>query len=73
MNEACAQCRFWDVTNQITIGSRTVKVAACRRHPPTRERTPNLFGKTPVVETVWPETRADDWCGHFEPRAQVTQ
>lgn len=61
----CDNCRFWRVVQ------RDAGVGECRREPPKI-----AFGTTPcgavVVETHWPNTLRDEWCGEWmENRAAV--
>ena len=48
-NDACCVCLFWHVNRG------TVSDGQCRRHPPVV-----LAGAT---RSLWPKTKADDWCG----------
>lgn len=51
---ACANCVYWCAQSQ---------VGQCRRFPPLVYLAPG----SSVLESVWPMTRADGWCGEYEP------
>jgi hypothetical protein len=53
----CSNCYSWEELEDHQRGR-------CRRHAPT----PSLSG----LEALWPITRADDWCGQFEPISAVS-
>ena len=54
---ACRICRFW---NDHKTGR-----GECRRAPPIV-----TGGMMSHVETVWPTTSEDDWCGGFEAKVE---
>jgi hypothetical protein len=70
----CEQCRFW-VT--FSPGGTENREGNCRRFPPTPiasvytdtpdERTGRSYSETSsAVESVWPETKATEWCGEYQ-------
>lgn len=57
MTDKCATCKFW-------IGDLgDVLPGVCIRHAPLA--TGGLYGP---VETRWPSTGEDCWCGDHEPK-----
>jgi hypothetical protein len=75
----CADCKFWARYPTVEqIKATTVDSAAayfeknyrptrgwCRINPPTLQPRESFSGMT--IETKWPETHEDDFCGKFEP------
>lgn len=57
---ACKLCRHWlERANDPTLGE-------CRRFPPTAVASlPADRADEHTVETVWPDTKAGEWCGEF--------
>ena len=53
----CDGCSVWDREG-------TTGVGFCRRHAPLVARV-----TAKEIETVWPETFAEDWCGEFRAKA----
>lgn len=65
--ECCAHCRFWDAKPVERDYSHHFWTLACRRRAPVvvvRANTP-LEGETDV-DTEFPTTRGDAWCGEWE-------
>lgn len=56
--ECCSKCRFW-----LQNSDHSDDWGVCKADPPTivagLDRENNLVG-------YWPETHAEDWCGHFQ-------
>jgi hypothetical protein len=69
MKDECRRCRFW-ACRITSVGDWWA--ADCLRHAPIglkdrgeaaiEQQTGNLR------LAIWPTTRANDWCGDFEPR-----
>ena len=62
MIESCGTCRHY-----------STKERECRRNPPTAfpvQRASALTGETTTLSVlgIWPATRAENWCGEWEPR-----
>ena len=55
----CAICRYWDESDEEALDGK------CRRHSPIV-----TGGMMSSVETVWPTTNRDDWCGEYRAHQQ---
>ncbi len=55
----CGRCRYWHRPDK-----KKGEIGQCRRHPP--QVVAEDLGD---IETEWPETYSDDWCGDFEATA----
>ncbi len=66
MTATCKTCRWWEGKHQVktTLVGHEVTVATCKGQPPTPRAGAPMFVWSPPV---WPETAADDYCGHHEP------
>jgi hypothetical protein len=60
----CATCPFWREW-QLSKGT-----GDCRRHEPTVLRSKDFSDGTTRVESHWPETEAEEWCGEH-PRFRM--
>lgn len=54
MTACCATCRFWKQWKDLESGGK------CQARPPM------VIAAAYLVETRWPETRHDDWCGEYQ-------
>jgi hypothetical protein len=70
----CETCRFWDARNRRLLALD----GQCRRFPPVpffdvadwcddESDTPG----TRLVESHFPQTYGDDWCGEYRPRDEA--
>jgi len=59
MGMMCEDCRFWDDGGSGAAGWK-LGHGMCRRNAPAVTRQWN-------TGVLWPLTKADDWCGEFEP------
>ena len=57
--KACEACAYWDSADN--------KTGECRRHAPVTVAF-NVDAAT-KYEAKFPETKASDWCGDFQPGA----
>lgn len=53
----CKDCRYWNAGYRGDVGQ-------CRLSPPTVIETHHLNRE--YTETVWPETKENEWCGQYE-------
>ena len=64
MTQTCATCRFWRPTEG--------DFGQCRRRAPTTLYTTQTTSVRPDApfrcRAVWPETRAEEWCGDYQPQ-----
>jgi hypothetical protein len=64
MENNCENCKFWQEDGEIPgLGS-------CHRY------APNAVVSHPVqvpgsMDTDWPRTKNDEWCGEWDPRAPL--
>lgn len=57
----CDDCACWTLRYGTPSGRYT---GDCRRMAPLPE------DRQPLGPVWWPQTRSDDWCGEFSPRAR---
>lgn len=55
----CGACLFWQSTNE------DLSTGLCRRMAP---RVFFVKEDQKSLETMWPVTYGDDWCGEYEPK-----
>lgn len=55
MQTYCASCTWWDKSDDEALDGK------CRRRSPL-----DTGGMMSNVETVWPSTNRDDWCGDYQ-------
>lgn len=60
MSPSCETCRFW--------GQRHPDRGDCQRHAPVASPRPRMDGLGVTVDTVWPQTWSNQWCGDYEAR-----
>jgi hypothetical protein len=59
-SENCENCKWWKQFNVKHTGQ-------CRRNPPGNGEGPSPTG-VDWHGSIWPHTRAIDWCGEFAER-----
>ena len=57
----CQTCRWWGGR----LSGRVYTPGPCHRYPPTAIVRDNRYE---VVQSAWPVTRIDDWCGEHQPQ-----
>lgn len=78
--ERCADCRFWDISEQPISKPGMVDLGACRRMPPVvvtdmlpiisqRDKYPEEAAEY-AEKGIWPLTCDCDWCGEFQPNGR---
>lgn len=63
---SCKSCKFWDVIKDSPGGA----AGLCRRYAP-RSVGMNPLGEITNLDTTWPRTRPDDWCGQWDKRVEI--
>lgn len=58
-SKSCASCRHWDQTTNTNEGS-------CRRNAP--QTVVFQVSSEQTIKTVFPSTKATDWCGEHSLR-----
>ena len=62
MEKNCLNCDYWKPYYVPTLGR-------CHNRPPVRmpvRRFNDLGAEAPTMETLWPETEPDDFCGAWK-------
>ena len=62
MNRVCKLCEFW-----VEHADRPA-VGECRRNPPVPVAITKSYASDDIlsdIESAWPDSRANDWCGEF--------
>ncbi len=66
VDKSCSNCKFY---GSMVAVNKTI-LTLCRRRPPvvTGMLAPTGDGRVQFIEqTMWPQVRAEHWCGEFEP------
>ncbi len=58
MRNTCADCKFW------AIDPNNLRQGVCRKDPPKTFAV--LQGQGYAFVTMFPATKAEEWCGQFE-------
>jgi len=57
----CRTCKFWQEDSQS---------GWCRRNAPKAMIFNPVEEKRPM-DTIWPRTKAEEWCGEWQPKVDV--
>jgi hypothetical protein len=62
----CENCKYWAEKSVIE------KLGHCQKYAPRSTLRSPLKG-TEALDTVWPRTRADDWCGEWQAKVELDE
>ena len=60
----CSSCKYWDRKEEMP------EMGLCRRHAP-RAAVASPDGSKVLVETLWPVTKEDTWCGEWDNKVEI--